>query len=303
VQFDALIVGGGAAGMSAALVLGRARRDVLVLDDANPRNAVADFSHGFITRDGERPGEILASAHRDLIAYPRVRFLKAAAARAEKIGDSFFVTDASGEVHAGKRLILATGVFDELPDVPGMRERWGKSVFVCPFCDGWEVQDKVIGVYAKGRDAVELAQELRGWSSRLIVFMEREELTPDDRLWIEASNSTVKIGRLRAISAPDNTLCFADSERVRCDVLFIGAPLAQHSPLFAALGCSLDDGLIAIDKKCRTSVSGCYAAGDAVTMRHQIIIAAASGAASAITLNSELLESEATSLVERHRGV
>jgi thioredoxin reductase len=300
---DAIIIGGGAAGLSAALVLGRARRNVVVLDDARPRNAAAEFSHGFFTRDGARPGEIARLARRDLAAYPSVRIETAAATAATRSGDGFSVTDATGRRYAGKKLLIATGVFDELPRVPGLDERWGKSIFVCPFCDGWEVQDQVLGIYGKGHEAVGLAQELRGWSTQLVVCAETDDLTADDRLWLAATDTRFNVGPLRAITGPGNTLRFEDAEEIVCDALFLTAPLRQHSPLFAALGCAVDaDEMIVVDKHFHTTVDGCYAAGDAVTARHQVIIAAASGAAAAITISCNLLEAEAAGLVMKARN-
>jgi thioredoxin reductase len=302
-QYDAIIVGGGAAGLSAALVLGRARREVLVLDDGRPRNAAAEFSHGFMTRDGERPADLARYARRELAAYPSVRIEATAAVDAVAAGDGFTVTDRSGATHRAKKVLLATGVFDELPDVPGLQDRWGTSIFVCPFCDGWEVRDRLIAVYGKGRESLELAQELRGWSSRLIVCADVDVLTADDKLWIAASKSRLKIGKLVAITGPGNRLCFEDADEITCDALFLTAPLRQHSPLFAALGCAVDgEGLIVVDEHFRTSVPGCFAAGDAVTPRHQVIIAAASGAAAASTISCNLLESEAASLIADARA-
>jgi thioredoxin reductase len=299
--YDAVIIGGGAAGLSAALILGRARRHVLVIDDGQPRNGVAEFSHGFTTRDGERPAELLRHARAELAVYPTIVLMNDSVINATAMGKSFAVTVASGATVVCTKLLLATGVFDELPDIDGLRDRWGKSIFVCPFCDGWEVRDKPVAVYGAGRDAVELAQEIYGWTKDLTVCIKRDDLTDNDHLWIKAAHVALKVGELEAISGSSeaNVLTFEDDSETVCAALFLSAPLRQHSPLFKTLGCQVgDDGLIAVDAQSRTSVPGCYAAGDSVTVRHQVVIAAASGAAAAITLNCNLLEAEAAELTE-----
>jgi thioredoxin reductase len=304
--YDALIVGGGAAGLSAALVLGRARRSVVVIDDARPRNAVVDSSHGFITRDGASPADWLRIARSELAAYPTVRFLNDAATSASKRDEQFIVSVASGDVLSGKRLLMATGVFDRLPAIDGLGERWGKSVFVCPFCDGWEVQHQRVAVHGKRRDAVELAQEIHGWTQDIIVCVETDDLTERDRRWIDASHALLKVGNLASLggSRPSPiTLTFEDAAELECQALFISTPLRQHSPLFAALGCKIGtDGLVVADSHSETTVTGCYAAGDAVAKHHQVIIAAASGASAAITISCNLLEAEAAELARERQA-
>jgi thioredoxin reductase len=297
---DALIIGGGAAGLSAALILGRARRSVLVIDNGQPRNSVVEYSHGFMTRDGVPPAELLRLARKELENYPDVRQANDSIRSASRDNAYFRLAGTSGATYVGKRLLMATGVFDDVPKIDGIKERWGRSIFVCPYCDGWEVRDQRIAVYGKGRDAVELAQELRGWSADLIVCMERDDLTARDRRWIKASKVMLKCSKVQALSGPLHspiTIIFEDGEELTCQSMFISAPLHQHSPLFAELGCKIGaDGLVVVDANSLTTVAGCYAAGDAVTKRHQIIVSAASGAAAAINLNSNLLDAEARAL-------
>jgi thioredoxin reductase len=303
--YDVIIVGGGAAGLSAALVLGRARRPILIVDDGRPRNAAAEFSHGFLTRDGVRPSDLLRYARADIAAYPSVQFVHDAVTDAIKTEDGFDLTLANGSVVSARRLLLATGVTDDLPQIPGLAECWGASVFVCPFCDGWELRDRRLAVYATGREAVELAQELYGWTHEIIVCAQRDELTDRDRRWIEAAKVELRVGALAAIfvRAGETILTFEDGTEATCRALFISAPLRQQSPLFAALGCDIGtDGSVVVDENSHTSVSGCYAAGDSVTRRHQVLIAAASGAAAGITISCNLLESEAAEICAPIRG-
>ena len=301
-RFDALIVGGGVAGLNAALVLGRARRSVLLLDDAQPRNAVVDESHGFLTRDGVAPADLLRTARAEVGVYPTVTLMNGTAKSVKRTGGGFTMTVSPEASFAGRTLLLATGVFDEMPPITGLQERWGKSIFVCPFCDGWEVRDQRIAVYGKGREAVELAQEIRGWTTDIVVCAERDDLTDEDRAWIDASGSHLHIGTLiKLSSAPDggDTLTFADGTQDECKALFLSAPVRQHSPLFGELGCTIgSDGLVVVDAHGATNVTGCYAAGDAVNKHHQLVIAAASGSLAAIALTCHLLAEEAKALVE-----
>lgn len=298
--YDALIIGGGVAGLNAALVLGRARRSIVLMDDARPRNAVVDESHGFLTRDGAAPADLVRMARAEVGVYPTVTFMNATVTSVQRAGDRFIVTLDTGRSFDGKTLLLATGVFDDLPPIRGFAERWGKSIFVCPFCDGWEVRDRRIAVYGNGRDAVELAQEIRGWTDDIIVCAESDDLTGDDRAWIAAAGVHLHIGTLVEVSSTpsgEDTLTFADGSEHQCRALFVSLPVRQHSPLFAELGCAMGpDGLVVTDGHGATSVSGCYAAGDSVNRHHQLIIAAASGALAAITLNCRLLSDEAKTL-------
>jgi len=298
--YDAIIAGGGPAGLNAALVLGRARRRVLLCDDGTPRNAVVDRMHGFLTRDGADPREVRRLAVAELERYPSVEIVPARIASAGVDGDGFAVVRATGETDRARRLLIATGVIDVLPEVDGLRERWGRSVFVCPFCDGWEFQDRRIAVAAPGREAIELAQELAGWSHDLIVCPSSDCLTAADRAWIAASGAQLHVGSLARLCGPGaelESIAFDDGSSVACDVLFVSAPLRQHSPLFALLGCALtSDRAIAVDSGYQTSVAGCYAAGDAVTSVHQAIVAAASGARAAIAITSDLLAEDALRL-------
>ncbi len=299
--YDVIVVGGGPAGLSAALVLGRARRTVLVFDDGRPRNAPAGEMHGFLSRDGTPPQTLLRIARDEILHYPSVEIVAERVIDICDDGDGFVVTTTSAARARGKRLLLTTGMFDDLPAVDGLAERWGRSVFTCPFCDGWEMQERRFAVYGAGREAVELAQELRGWTHDIVVCAQRDDLVARDRRWIDASGAALNVGRLQRITGPDassiDALCFEDGTRITCDVLFISAPLRQHSSLFASLGCELTElQEIAIDACNQTSHRGCYAAGDAVTSVHQVIVAAASGVRAGIAITSNLLENDAEEL-------
>ncbi|HYI14449.1 MAG TPA: NAD(P)/FAD-dependent oxidoreductase, partial [Thermomicrobiales bacterium] len=169
-MFDTVIVGGGTAGLSAALVLGRARRRVLLVSDGPPRNAPADGAHGFFTRDGTPPYELLRIGREQLEPYATVELREIAATGMDRNNDEFTVTLATGEQVTTRTIVLATGVEDELPAIPGFAELWGRGIYHCPYCHGWEVRDQPLGVYASGEILMHLAPLIRNWSPDVTIL-------------------------------------------------------------------------------------------------------------------------------------
>ena len=295
--YEALIVGGGAAGLSAALVLGRSCRTVVVCDDGRPRNAAADRMHGFMSRDGTPPRELLAIARAELAQYSSVEFIEAHVDAISGERGSFCVETASGSRYSARRVLLATGVYDALPDIEGLREAWGRSAFVCPYCDGWEVRGKRVAVVAAGSKAVELAQELRQWTGDALACTQGDdELLPEQRRWLEATGTrTIRspVRRLHSDGGQTRFVEFEDGSTEHCEAVFLSAPLRPRYPLVDMLGCGLrQDGEIEIDERGRTTVPGVYAAGDAVTTVHQVVLAAASGVCAAMAINEDRLKEE-----------
>jgi thioredoxin reductase len=283
--YDVLIVGGGTAGLSAALVLGRSCRSVLICDDGRPRNAVVDRMHGFLSRDGTPPRELLSLARTELQRYPLVRSLSAHITGAQRDDAGFVIVSDEGTRYAGRRIVLATGLYDAIPAIEGIAERWGRSVFVCPYCDGWEMRDKRLAVIARGHKAVELAQELRQWSTDLLVCtQETDDLTPQDRRWIAAAHAGLRSLAVSRVvgESQRQQIIFVDGALDSWDAIFVRAPLRQRYPLVDMLGCKVrSDGEIDVDRLGRTSIAGCYAAGDAVTTVHQVALAAERGVCAA----------------------
>ena len=193
-RYDVVMVGGGAAGLSAALVLGRARRRVAVIDAGDPRNAPAAHMHGFLSRDGMPPADLLAAGRAEAAGYG-VEFV---AGHVVSIEPGFAVTLEDGETLEARRLLIATGATDELPPIPGLRERWGRDFLHCPYCHGWEVRDQPLGVLGTGPGSVEHAQLIRQWTDDLIFFTHTHAITDAEREQLEARGIRVVDGEVRA---------------------------------------------------------------------------------------------------------
>jgi thioredoxin reductase len=272
-DWDCVVVGGGVAGLSAAMVLGRARRRTLVLDRDGQSNRAAEHVGGLLGLDGTPPAELYARAREQLAAYDAVVVRQAEAVDARAEDDGFVVTlgDGEGEVRA-RALVLATGMDYQVPDVPGFREHWGRAVFHCPFCHGWEVRDRPLVVYGEGEVAARQAALLAGWTDDVTV------VAPD-----ELAGLRVEDGALRAVVRRDGS-------EVPCDGILVHAPLRRRGRLAEQLGLELEDsGLVAVDAMARTSVPGVYAAGDLAVAPQQVAIALGSGHRAGVVATGELL--------------
>jgi thioredoxin reductase len=297
--FDVAVIGAGPAGLSAALVLGRARRRVVVCDAGSPRNATAVEMHGLLSRDGMPPAHLLAEGRAQLQRYSSVELALTPSASVEPSGDHFAVDVGDNQVRA-RRVILATGMIEALPALPGLRERWGTSVFSCPYCDGWEVRDRPLAIAGDRDDLVPLAQELSQWSRDLTIYgCDLDACSAQEQAWIRAAGVVTRASRIVALEgAAAPTLRLASGERAGCDALFLCVPLVQRSPLAAKLGCALTHtGRIEVNRDQRTSVAGVYAAGDASGHVHQVVTAAASGAMAGMSVNDDLSAEDNRNLI------
>jgi thioredoxin reductase len=268
-----VVVGGGVAGLSAAMVLGRARRRTLVLDRGGQSNRASAHVGGLLGQDGTPPGELYELARAQVAAYEAVALRDAEAVDARAEGDGFAVVlgDGGGEVRT-RALVLATGMDYEVPDVPGFAELWGGAVFHCPFCHGWEVRDRPVVVYGAGEVADRQAALLAAWTDDVTV------VDPGD-----VAGLRVEDGALQA-------LVRRDGSEVRCDAVLVHAPLRRRDALPERLGLALTDaGLVAVDGQARTSVPGVYAAGDLAVAPQQVAIALGSGHLAGIVATRELL--------------
>ncbi|GGI84681.1 thioredoxin reductase [Saccharopolyspora subtropica] len=288
---DVLVIGGGAAGLSAALVLARARRRVLVVDSGRPRNAPAEGVHGFLSRDGIAPADLRATGRAEVERYGgRIEPGEVLAVR--RVGDGFAVELADRAVRT-RRVVVATGLRDDLPDVPGLRDRWGRDVLHCPYCHGWEVRDQPLGVLGWQPAGVHQALLLRGWSDDVVLFA--ENLADADRARLAARGVAVVDGQVRGLVVEDDALRgvqLADGTTAARSALFVPPRFRPNDALLADLGCERDNGWVRVDPTGRTSVPGVWAAGNVVDPAEQVVNAAAAGAKAAIALNADLIEAD-----------
>jgi thioredoxin reductase len=271
-DFDCVVVGGGVAGLSAAMVLGRARRRTLLLDQGRQSNRAAAHVGGLLGHDGTPPAELYEVARAQVAAYDAVALRDAEVVDARRDGDGFAVVlGGGGEVRA-RVLVLAAGMDYEVPGVPGFAELWGGAVFHCPFCHGWEVRDRPVVVYAEGEVAERLSTLLTAWTDDVTV------VDPGD-----VAGVRVEDGALRAVVRRDGS-------ELRCDAVLVHAPLRRRDALPERLGLELTDaGFVAVDGLGRTSVPGVYAAGDLAVAPQQVAIALGSGHLAGIAVVRELL--------------
>lgn len=270
--YECVIVGGGAAGLSAALVLGRARRRTLVLDGAEQSNRSAVHVGGLLGLDGTPPAELYALGRKQIGAYETVAFKDAIAVGSRAEGDQFVLELANGDELRTRSLVLATGMTYEVPDVPGFAELWGRAVFHCPFCHGWDVRDQTVAVYAPSEIAPRLAVLLAAWTDDVI------EVDPS-----EVDSARVDDGVLSALIRHDGS-------EIECDAVLVHAPLSQRGQLPAELGLELTEaGFVAVDGEMHTSEPGVYAAGDIAVAPQQVAVAVGSGHTAGFVAVRELL--------------
>ncbi|HEX7128415.1 MAG TPA: NAD(P)/FAD-dependent oxidoreductase [Thermodesulfobacteriota bacterium] len=293
---DAIVVGGSFAGLSAAMHLARARRRVLVIDAGRPRNRFARASHGFLGQDGRAPAAIIEDARAQVLAYPTARLVRGEATHATPTGDGFEVALASGERVTASRLILATGVEDELPDVPGLKERWGASVLHCPYCHGYEVAGGRLGVLATGAMALHQAMLVPDWGEVTLFTNGAIELDDGRRAALRARGVRIEAEPVEALVGDTPALAgvrLRGGRFVPLDALFTASRTRMASPLAEQLGCAFEEGpfgpVIRTDEFKETSVPGVYAAGDAARARHNATYASADGVTAGIFAHQSLI--------------
>lgn len=300
---DVIIVGGGPAGLNAALVLGRCRRNVRLFDDGKPRNAVSHALHGFLSRDGTSPLELRAIARQQLAAYPSVRVDEDRAIDVVRTEHGFLVTTRNGRrVHA-RKLLLAAGVVDDLPKQPGFRDLYGIGLFHCPYCDGWEMRDRPLAVYGRG-DAKGggLALEMTHWSRDTVLCTDGpSELSDHYRRRLEINGVAIREEKIVCLeisrSVPYDAafdIIFETGPRLHRAAIFFNTRRVQSTDLAARLGCDMYDpkGCKVDNDQQMTHVPGLYVAGDASRDVLQVIVAAAEGVEAAIGINNALLRED-----------
>jgi len=293
--YDAVIVGGGPAGLSAALLLGRSRRKVLVIDAGEPRNAPAEHAHSFFTRDGTPPRELLRIGREQAAGYG-VELREGRVIDISRRDGGFEVEMEDGGRAAGRRLVLASGVVDELPEIEGLRERWGRSVFHCPYCHGYEVRDRPLAFLADGATAMEAAGLILGWTRDVVLCTNGPSgLGDGDREKLARHGVVLReepIVRLEGAGGSLERIVFASGEPLAREALFI-RPGQRPSPFADGLGCErMEDGSLRLDTFGLTTVPGVYAAGDVTRRIQQVVSAASEGAIAGVGVNRSLLEEE-----------
>ncbi|MEV6329089.1 NAD(P)/FAD-dependent oxidoreductase [Streptomyces sp. NPDC051909] len=296
-EYDVVVIGGGAAGLSAALVLGRARRSTLVIDAGEPRNAPAAHMQGYLGLDGTSPAELLATGREEIAAYG-VDWTKGLVTAATPEPDEGFALDlADGRRVRARRLVVTTGLVDELPDVAGVAERWGRDVIHCPYCHGWEVRDRAFGVIAHPVMPAHQALMVSQWSPDVTLFLHTApEPSAEDTARLAAAGVTVVTGEVAGIVAEDDRLTgvrMADGRVVPREVLFVGTRTVPRDGLLTALGAETHETpfgrFVTVDESGRTSVPGVWAAGNAVGAFEQVVNAASGGYRAAAMINGDLL--------------
>lgn len=296
--YQCAIVGGGPAGLNAALVLGRARKNVVLFDDSQPRNGVTHASHGFITRDGVTPAEFRRIAYEEVLKYPSVRHVNSQVTDITRNDHGFALRTSSGELVRADKVILAAGLKEVLPEIEGVSEFYGKSLFNCPFCDGWELRDQPLVVVSETPAVFHKVKLLLNWSSDLVVCTNGHDiLTDEQRAQLASKGIAVVDTPITAFTGENGLLArvkFADGSELERSGGFIDPALLPKAGFHEALGYeTAPDGGIATDAMGRTTVSGVYAAGDsAYVMPSQLIYAAASGSKAAVAVIADMTEEE-----------
>lgn len=292
---DVIIVGGSFAGLSAATQLARARRRVLVVDAGKPRNRFAAASHGFLAQDGIPPGEILDTARRQLGAYPTASFVEGEAIHAARNDGGFSIELRSGRRETGKRLILATGMVDRLPDVDGLRERWGRTVFHCPYCHGYELRGGPVAVLAVGAVSMHHAMMLPDWGPTTLFTNDVFQPDAGEREALRSRGVTIETEPVEvARDAPDGiALRLRDGRQQAFAGVFVASRMEMAAPFAADLGCAIETGpvgdCIRADATKATSVSGVFACGDTARLAGSVPLAVADGAMAGVAAHRSLI--------------
>lgn len=296
-KYDVIIIGGSYAGLSAALVLGRSLRRVLVIDAGQPANRQTPHAHGFLTRDGATPAELSAIARQQVSYYPTVQFWSETVLTAAKTADGFNVITKNGLQFWGRNVLLATGVYDIMPDLPGFAECWGRSVLHCPYCHGYEIHGEPLGILANGDTGYEMSTLIQHWSGPLTLFTDGPAtLTQAQQKTLTQLAIPIVETPLLAIEHQGGMLTalrLTDGSRTHPKAVFARVPFRQSSDIATQLGCRMtENGLIETTEFGETTVSGVFAAGDATTLFRQVAIAVASGTKAGAWMNRELITND-----------
>jgi len=321
-EYDVAVIGGGAAGLSAALVLTRAQRRVAVIDSGRPRNAPAAHMHGYLGSDGLAPADLLEAGRREVAGYgghlvpgtvTGVSAINGGAsatgtpdARALPQGPPRFrVLLEDGTVMSARRVLVTTGLRDDIPDIPGVRERWGRDLLHCPYCHGYEVRDQPLGVLGGTPESLAHALLIRQWSDDVVLFADGTGLDAGDRERLVSSAVGIVDEPVARLVVDDDRLTgieLTSGHVVPRTAVFVRPRFVANDTLLTDLGCAVhDNGWVVVDPVGQTTVSGVWAAGNATNPRAQVITAAGEGSAAAIAVNNDLVDEDSQRAVDRYR--
>lgn len=290
---DVIIVGGGPAGLNAAVVLGRCGRKVLLFDNLQYRNRYSHGMHNYLTRDDILPTDFIEICQAEIKKYG-VQLMLRKIVHARKNEDEIFVVrDEKGIIYHSKKMLIATGLTDRLPEVEGFKEFYGKSVFHCPYCDGWEVRDKNIGVYARNKDGSELALSLKGWSTNVTLYTDgKNHVKPGQKEKLRVNDIPIvklPIAKIEGVGGQLRNIVFKNGESSSCDALFFVNGYTQQCDLAETFDCKMSKkGVVVTNRFQQTSTAGLFVAGDADKDMHFVVVAAAEGAKAGVIINKEL---------------
>lgn len=291
---DVLIVGGSYAGLSAGMSLGRALKNVLIIDSGAPCNASTPHSHNFLTQDGKTPAEIASIGKAQVLAYPTVTFLQDKVTGGFKKDGYFELLTEKGHAFTAKRLLFTSGIKDQLPAIPGFADCWGKSIIHCPYCHGYEVRKLPTAIMANGEKAFHLSQLLQNWTDQLTLLTNgKSTLTAEQLEKLAKDNIPVIEQEISAIQQQNGRLervIFSDDASISVPVMYAGLPFVQSSDLPEKLGCALNPhGYLLVNERQETTVPGIYAAGDNSSPMRAVANAVASGSKAGAMINFDLV--------------
>ncbi|SEM76485.1 Thioredoxin reductase [Chitinophaga rupis] len=296
-DFDVIIVGGSYAGLSAAMSLGRALRNVLIIDSGLPCNRQTPHSHNFITQDGEKPSVIAEKAKNQVLKYDTVKFLTDLAINGTKTDKGFEISTQSGKLFSAKKLVFATGLKDSMLKIKGFSECWGITVIHCPYCHGYEVKNQKTGILANGYGAFHLARLIRNWTKDLTIFTNgKSELTQEQTDEIKRHNISIvekEIASLNHKNGVVEEIVFSDNSSFELKAIYSRPPFEQHCKIPELLGCELtEQGLIKVDEFQKTTVDNIFACGDSTNPVRAVSYAVSTGNNTGVFLNNAMTEEE-----------
>ncbi len=296
-RFDVIIVGGSYSGLAAAMALGRGLRNVLIIDAGDPCNKQTPQSHNFLTNDGKSPKEIATLARQQVSRYRTVHFLKAFATNAVKTEHGFEVETEPGEIYSSRKLILATGIKDLMPDIPGFRESWGISVLHCPYCHGYEVKHRKTGILANGDAGYELSALISNWTNELTLYTNgNSTLSTEQRIKLQKHAIDVEeaeIEKLEQENGHIENIVFKNGINAQVMALYAKLPFEQHCSIAQGLKCEFtQEGYVKVDGAQKTSLHGVFACGDNTTRMRTVANAVSMGTTAGMIVNKELIEED-----------